>query len=61
MSAQVEHLDRAVELLWESGHPRIGEALEKEVRVLIAERDRLAAVCYPHGAEAAAVLRETEQ
>ena len=43
----VAHLDRACELLWETGHPRIAEALQAEVEALIAERDRLAAVLYP--------------
>lgn len=45
--ASVPHLDRACELLWQAGHPRIAEALEAEVKAVIAERDRLYAVLYP--------------
>ncbi len=41
------HLDRACELLWQAGHPRIAEALEAEVRELQARSDRFEAVLYP--------------
>lgn len=32
VSADVPHLERACELLWQHGHPRIAEALEREVK-----------------------------
>ncbi len=43
----VPHLERAVELLWQSGHPRIGEALQREVDALIEKAERLELVLYP--------------
>jgi hypothetical protein len=44
----VIHLDRVCEILWQTGHPRIAEALHEEVEAVVAERDRLARVLYPH-------------
>lgn len=32
VAADVPHLDRACELLWQHGHPAIAEALEREVK-----------------------------
>jgi hypothetical protein len=43
----VPHLDRAVELLWEAGHPAIGEALQSEVVALTEKVGRLERVLYP--------------
>lgn len=31
-AADLPHLERACELLWQHGHPRIAEALEREVK-----------------------------
>lgn len=45
--AVTPHLDRACELLWQAGHPRVAEALQEEVEALVAERDRLHAVLVP--------------
>ncbi len=46
MSA-VPHLERAVELLWETGHPWIGEALQKEVQALEEKAERLELILLP--------------
>jgi hypothetical protein len=43
----VPHLERAVELLWEAGHPAIGEALKAEVDALVEKAERLERVMYP--------------
>lgn len=32
VAADVPHLERACELLWQHGHPAIAEALEREVK-----------------------------
>jgi hypothetical protein len=36
-----------LEILWEAGHPRIADALEKEVDALLERYERLEAVMYP--------------
>jgi len=48
--SECSHLDRACELLWQAGHPRIAEALAEEVTALRADRDRLHALLVPVGA-----------
>ena len=35
-AADLPHLERAVELLWEAGHPAVAEALNKEAAELLA-------------------------
>jgi hypothetical protein len=49
-STDLPHLERACELLWQAGHPRIAEALEAEVNALLAQRDRYQRVLYVPGA-----------
>jgi hypothetical protein len=51
MSNAVPHLERAVELLWETGHPQIGEALQKEVDALADKAARLERVLYPRAVD----------
>jgi hypothetical protein len=47
MSTHLPHLERALEILWEAGHPRIASALEGEVDALIDKVERLETVLYP--------------
>jgi hypothetical protein len=54
------HLARAVELLWESGHPRIAEALREEVEALVEKAERLERVLYPRVAGAEGSHEGTE-
>ena len=53
VASDVPHLDRAVELLWQAGHPRVAEALSKEVKALSEKARRFESVLYPQTKQAA--------
>jgi len=59
VSDQVPHLDRAVDLLWQAGHPRIAEALKAEVQELADKAYRFERILYPRAVPDDATEKET--